>query len=142
MEIHVLTETTAEVANFFDHHFTEYSKKIIGRKSNYKQHIFTAHKDNKLIGALRCDMMWSVVHIDLVIVEPEHRNQGVGTLLFNKVQDLNASQITVETFEFQALQYWLDKGFKVDFMRDGYDGHKLYYLSKIKCPENIFNATQ
>ena len=135
MEIQVLTETTAEVSDFFDHHFTTYSKKTIGKQSDYKQHIFTAHKDNKLVGALRLDIMWSVIHIDLMIVDPDYRKQGVGTLLFNKVAELNASQITVETFDFQAPQYWINKGFKVDYIRGGYDGHKLYYLSKKSQPD-------
>jgi GNAT superfamily N-acetyltransferase len=130
MEIQVLTETTAEVSDFFDRHFTAYSKKTIGKQSDYKQYVFTAHKDNKLVGALRCEIMWSVVHIDLMIVDAENQKKGVGTLLFNKVLDLNASQITVETFDFQATQYWINKGFQVDYIRDGYDGHKLYYLSK------------
>jgi hypothetical protein len=37
---------------------------------------------------------------------------------------------TVETFNFQAPEYWKSKGFKIDFVREGYNGNSLYYFSK------------
>lgn len=124
--------TTRELSDFFDANLTAYSQQQLGKQSNYKQWFFVQRdtETHKIVGAIRGETMWQVAHIDLLIVEPNRRKQGVGTALFNRVlQQEKPLLITVETFDFQAPQYWLNKGFRIDFIREGYDGNKLYYMS-------------
>jgi len=132
MEIRYFKSVNEEVLAFFDTHFSKYSVDTIHKDSTYEQWIYVAYIDNKIIGAIKADLMWGVVHIDLLIIEPAHRKNGIGTLLYSKIMEHSNKfhMMTVETFDFQAPQYWLNKGFQVDFIRGGYNGNTLYYFSK------------
>lgn len=125
---------TSNLDSFFDKYFKYYSLKKIGKTSNYDSWIYVAHINNEIIGAIRGDIMWGVVHIELLMVKPEFRKEGIGKNLYNRVVELatkmNCNMITVETFDFQAPNYWQSLGFKIDFTREGYTENTLYYLSK------------
>jgi ribosomal protein S18 acetylase RimI-like enzyme len=125
---------TSKIDDFFDKYFKYYSLKKIGKTSNYDGWLYVAHINNEIIGAIRGDIMWGVVHIELLMVKPEFRKEGIGKKLYNRViefaQKNNCNMITVETFDFQAPDYWQSLGFKVDFTREGYSENTLYYLSK------------
>lgn len=125
---------TSNLDSFFDKYFKYYSLKKIGKTSNYDSWIYVAHMNNEIIGAIRGDIMWGVVHIELLMVKPEFRKEGIGKNLYNRAVEfatkMNCNMITVETFDFQAPDYWQSLGFKIDFTREGYNGNTLYYLSK------------
>jgi len=122
------------ISNFFDKHFMEYSLNKININSNYHQFIHASYNNEELIGAIRCSIMYKVMNIELLIIDPKYRKLGIGKSLYNMVVDyakeLNCTMITVETFNFQAVEYWKNKGFKIDFVRNGYNGNSLYYFSK------------
>jgi ribosomal protein S18 acetylase RimI-like enzyme len=123
-----------KLSNFFDYYFKDYSMNKIKRTSEFTNWIFVAHKGDEIIGAIKGDIMWGVIHIDLLIVIPEYRKLGVGTKLYNlaieKAKKEDCKLATVETFDFQAPDYWKSKGFNVDFIRSGYETNQLYFLSK------------
>jgi ribosomal protein S18 acetylase RimI-like enzyme len=120
---------------FFRTYFQEYSLKKLGKDANWQSWRFVARDDESIVGIIQGDMMWDVLHIELLMVKPEYRKLGVGGLLVSKVVDLAkehcCAMMTVETFDFQAPEYWQAKGFKIDLKRGGYDGNTLYYLSKL-----------
>jgi GNAT superfamily N-acetyltransferase len=119
---------------FFAAYFRDYSLKKLGRESEYKSWRFVARDGQEILGIICGDIMWGVLHIELLMIKPEHRKLGLGRELYGNVVDLaketNCSMMTVETFDFQAPEYWQNKGFKIDFARPGYQGNTLYYLSK------------
>jgi len=79
--------------------------------------------------------MWSVLHIDLLMVVPEYRKLGIGSELYNLAIEYgkknNSTMATVETFDFQAPKYWESKGFTLDFSRAGYGDNVLNFYKKI-----------
>ena len=123
-----------KLSNFFDYYFKDYSLNKIKRTSEFINWLFVAHKNGEIVGAIKGDIMWGVVHIDLLIVIPEYRKLGVGSKLYNlaieHAKKQNCKIATVETFNFQAPDYWKSKGFNVDFIRPGYETNQLYFLSK------------
>ena len=127
-------DNDSTISNFFDKHFMEYSLNKINMNSNYHQFIYASYNNEELIGAIRCSIMYKVMNIELLIIDPKYRKLGIGKSLYNMVVDyakeLNCTMITVETFNFQAVEYWKNKGFKIDFVRNGYNGNSLYYFSK------------
>jgi len=129
-----IEKSDTEIINFFDKHFMEYSLNKINMDSNYHQFIYASYNDTELIGAIRCSIMYKVMNIELLIIDPRFRKLGIGKSLYEMVvkyaKELNCTMITVETFNFQAVDYWKNKGFKMDFVRNGYNGNSLYYFSK------------
>lgn len=123
-----------EISNFFDKHFHEYSISKINMDSKYEEFVFASYNDDKLIGAIKCSIMYNVLNIELLIIDSIFRNLGIGSKLYNMVIDYakkkDCTIATVETFNFQAPEYWKSKGFKIDFVREGYNGNSLYYFSK------------
>jgi len=135
--------TISEVVNtnsnklnyFFNYYFKNYSINILNKSSNFINWCFVAYKDEKIIGAIRGDLMWNVLHIDLLMIIPEYRKLGLGSQLYNLAithgKKNKCNKVTVETFDFQAPEYWQNKGFILDFSRDGYGDNILHFYSKL-----------
>jgi len=135
--------TISEVVNtnsdklnyFFNYYFKDYSISKLNKLFDFQSWCFVAYKDDKIIGAIRGDVMWNVLHIDLLMVIPEYRKLGIGSQLYNLAiqygKKYNCTMATVETFNFQAPEYWQSKGFKLDFSRPGYGDNILNYYSKL-----------
>jgi ribosomal protein S18 acetylase RimI-like enzyme len=129
-----------ELHIFFSYYFQDYSIKKLNKSSDFYNWGFIAYDDNKkIIGAIKGEIMWNVIHIDLLMIKPEYRKQGIGTKLYDLVLDFAKKKkcvlITVETFDFQAPIFWKSKGFTFDFSRSGYDDNTLHFLS-IKLNNN------
>jgi GNAT superfamily N-acetyltransferase len=79
---------------------------------------------------------WGIVFIELLFVEKSHRHQKLGTLLLNKVESeakaFGASLIHLDTFDFQAKDFYLKHGYEVyGALDDCPPGHKRYHLKKV-----------
>jgi GNAT superfamily N-acetyltransferase len=79
---------------------------------------------------------WGIVFIELLFVEKSHRHRKLGTLLLNKVESeakaFGASLIHLDTFDFQAKDFYLKQGYEVyGALEDCPPGHKRYHLKKI-----------
>jgi len=122
------------LSEFFFYYFKNYSYNRLGKSSDVDVWVFVAHKDDKIIGAIKGDIMWNVIHIDLLMIHPDYRKLGIGSELYNLAIQFGKKQnckiATVETFDFQAPAYWENKGFKLDFKRTGYEENTLYFYSK------------
>jgi ribosomal protein S18 acetylase RimI-like enzyme len=135
--------TISEVVNtnsdklnfFFSYYFKDYSISKLNKSSDVFDWCFVAYKEDKIIGAIRGDFAWQVLHIDLLMVAPEYRKLGIGSQLYdlaiNYGKKNNCTMATVETFDFQAPNYWESKGFKNDFSRSGYGDNILHFYSKL-----------
>ena len=130
----VANPSSRTLSNFFSHYFKDYAINKLSKGSDFDYWVFVAHKDNKIIGAIKGEIFWQTIHIDLLIILPECRKMGIGTKLYdlaiNLAKEKNCTMATVETFDFQAPIYWESKGFNVDFKREGYGKNTLYYFSK------------
>lgn len=79
---------------------------------------------------------WGIVFIELLFVEKSHRHQKLGTLLLNKVESeaksFGASLIHLDTFDFQAKDFYLKHGYEVyGALDDCPPGHKRYHMKKV-----------
>ena len=86
---------------------------ILNKGSEFETWAFVAHQDDKIIGAIKGDIMWNVVHIDLLMIHPDYRKEGIGSKLYNLAiehgKKAKCKMATVETFNFQAPEYWESK---------------------------------
>ncbi|STY78870.1 acyl-CoA N-acyltransferase [Legionella wadsworthii] len=79
---------------------------------------------------------WKILYISVFFVEEKYRNQGLGTILLNKVEEkakeLGVTLIHLDTFEFQAKDFYLKHGYEeFGVLDDCPKGHKRYYMKKV-----------
>ena len=79
---------------------------------------------------------WGMLYIDELFVSEAYRHKKLGTYLMNKVEhEAKANGATLshlDTFDFQAKDFYLKQGYKVfGVLDDCPPGHKRYYLSKM-----------
>ena len=79
---------------------------------------------------------WGMLYIDELFVSEAYRHKKLGTYLMNKVEHeakaIGATLSHLDTFDFQAKDFYLKQGYKVfGVLDDCPQGHKRYYLSKM-----------
>ncbi len=118
-----------------DQGFATQAMEAVGHDGLMTQFAFVAKRQGVFLAALTGRLFWGSVHIKHLFVLPEYRNQGIGTNLMEAAFDLgrknNCRFVTVETMSFQALDFYHEMGFQIDFSRTGYDRDCVFhYLSK------------
>ncbi len=78
---------------------------------------------------------WGILYIEVLFVDESHRHKGLGTTLLQKVEleakEMGATLAHLDTFDFQALDFYLKHGYEVfGVLEDCPKGHKRYYLQK------------
>ncbi len=78
---------------------------------------------------------WGCLYVDVLYVDPRHRNKGLGTRLLNKVEQEakkhDCHLVHLDTFDFQAKGFYLKNGYSVfGTLSNCPKGHKRYYLKK------------
>lgn len=96
---------------------------------------FEMHEENHWVGCVVAQMFWGQLHIKYLFVEPLYRGRGYGRKLMEYVLEFGKSQgchfAFVETINFQAPEFYQSMGFKIDFVRRGYNQDtSFYYLTK------------
>lgn len=84
------------------------------------------------LGEIYC---WKVMSVDVLWVDPDHRGRGLGTALLGEMEQIareqNCSLIHLDTFDFQARDFYLRQGYEVfGVLEDCPPGHCRYYLKK------------
>lgn len=96
---------------------------------------FEIRDGDKLIGCVVVQLFWGQLHIKYLLVEEPFRSQGIGRCLMEHAFEFGKKQgchfAFVETLSFQAPEFYQKLGFKMDFVRHGYDKEaSFYYLRK------------
>lgn len=96
---------------------------------------FYKNTNNTILAGCNGILFYGSMFIDQLWVDKKLRNQGLGTLLMQKAEqfakDTDCSMITVNTMDWEALDFYKKLGFKLDFERSGYaKGSKMYFLRK------------
>ena len=94
----------------------------------------TDDRDN-LIGGMTAFLSWNYLEIKYLWVDEAHRGEGHAASIMRAgeeaAQDNNCEYVLVDTFEFQALNFYLKQGYKKVAELDEYLGkYKRYYLQK------------
>ena len=93
---------------------------------------FIRDRKGMLVGGCAGDNMYGAVFVGQLWVKDELRNQGYGTALMQKAEDLarknNCNFIAVNTFDWEALDFYKNLGFYVEFERKGFDKDSIFYF--------------
>ena len=92
-------------------------------------------KEKIIAGIKACVYHWGILYVELLFVSETHRFEGLGSTLLQKVeqeaQEMGASLAHLDTFDFQALDFYLNHGYEVfGVLEDCPKSHKRYYLKK------------
>lgn len=81
-------------------------------------------------------LLGNCLSIEILWVEPEHRHKGYATRLLNHLEEsarnLGSHLSQVDTFDFQALEFYQKNGYEIFGVLDDCpcSGNKRYYLKK------------
>lgn len=89
----------------------------------------------EIAGGVLAELYWGWLYIDLMWIEADLRGQGYGRRLLTQVEDearkRGAKQAYLDTFSFQAPQFYQQHGYRVVAeLPDFPVGHQRYFLSK------------
>lgn len=95
-----------------------------------------SENDNIVGGILAGINYWNGLEIKILWIDEKYRNQGFGTKLLNHLESsakqLGASMAMVDTFDFQAEDFYTKNNYKViGEIKDFPKGHRRIYFSKI-----------
>ncbi|MCC8483309.1 MAG: GNAT family N-acetyltransferase [Rickettsia endosymbiont of Labidopullus appendiculatus] len=91
--------------------------------------------DKNFVAGVDGKSFYGCLYVDMLWVSENFRGQSYGTLLMAKVQEVarerNCKFMTVCTTDWQAKPFYEKLGFKLEFIRSGYDkDSEVYYLRK------------
>jgi len=115
--------------------FAKHSFSQIGIDEFCDEIHFAIQDNSKFAGMISVKQVLGALWVKTLYIEEEYRRRGFGSMLirhviqFSKEKDLKF--IFLETFSFQALEFYKKFGFFHEFTRDGYrNGASLHYLKK------------
>lgn len=92
---------------------------------------FLHDEDNKIVGGCNGLLYYGCAFVDQLWVDEKYRGQNYGTKLLQTAEDFakkkNCSFITLETMEWEALEFYKKHGYFVEFEREGYDKNAVMY---------------
>jgi GNAT superfamily N-acetyltransferase len=92
--------------------------------------------DEKVIGGILASLnYWGGLDISVLWVAPDHQKQGIGSMLLkkaeNEAKELGAYIALLDTFDFQAPDFYIRNGYTLAGEIDGFPkGHKRFYFKK------------
>jgi len=91
--------------------------------------------DQEIVGGVIGATYWNWLHIDLMWLKEELRGRGYGhrllTLAEEKARQRGAKQVYLDTFSFQAPDFYQQHGYRLfGQLNDFPSGHQRYFLTK------------
>lgn len=140
MENYIIEKSTKEEYDLVDNGIVEYNiAKVPFTQDKAFVAINRVIKDsngNVLAGINSILYCWNCLYIDVLWVKEEVRSQGYGSILLNLVEKIAKEKgcklIHLDTFDFQAKDFYLKHGYEVfGVLDDCPSEHKRYYMKKI-----------
>ncbi|MFY2159626.1 GNAT family N-acetyltransferase [Vibrio alginolyticus] len=97
---------------------------------------FAKDENGKIMGGLTGEMFKNTVFVEFLWVEAESRTSGLGSQLMSmleqKVKPHGVTHVYLDTYSFQALEFYLKLGFEKVGQYSGYpaEGIHKYFLQK------------
>ena len=114
-----------------------YNDQFAGPMHNSVLTIGARDADKKIIGGLVANLQpgWKWMHVHRLWVTESHRRAGIGRLLLEaaekEAQRAGCLHVAVDTFEFQAREFYEKQGYSVYAVQEDYPaGHRKFLLRK------------
>jgi GNAT superfamily N-acetyltransferase len=114
---------------------SSYNKKQAGDNKFQRLCFVLQAPDQEVVGGVIAEVYWGWLYVDLLWVKEELRGQGYGHRIMTRVEDearqLGAKNAYLDTFSFQALDFYEQHGYQVfGELPDFPSGHQRYFLRK------------
>lgn len=136
----IASENSNEDVQYLYQKIVEYNINKVTPTQDFSYEIISLtlkDKEGKIIGGLIANLfMWSFINIDVLWVEDSLRKSGYGTKLLLELEKIakekNANMIQVDTFSFQAPEFYKRNGYEVFGILENCpaEGYNRYYLKK------------
>ena len=87
--------------------------------------------------------MYGCLHIDQLWVSPTLRSQGYGRQLMTKALEFGVAKqcsfATVNTMDWEALEFYQKLGFEIEFKRTGFDHQSIFYFLRKSLRHQLVN---
>jgi ribosomal protein S18 acetylase RimI-like enzyme len=94
-----------------------------------------AYKDDEFAGYTEVQISRGQLHIKMLYVEEKFRSQGIGRDLMVKALEYGKNKGSkfayVETFSFQAPEFYKHFGFEIKYTMDGFPGDVSFHYLKM-----------
>lgn len=145
MNSYIIKESTKDEAELIIEKLVEYNLSKV--RSNQKETFLNINRviedsKGKIIAGINSRMYcWKCLYIDSFWVDSEYRKQGLGTMIINEVENIAKNKgcklIHLDTFDFQAKDFYLKKGYEIfGVLEECPENHKRYYMKKVLEQKN------
>lgn len=126
----------ASEVDFVSKQFRAFNDQTGGVFPSKSLHLFAYGSNKQVIGGLFGDVSWGWLHVDVIWVDEQYRHAGIGNALMDKAEaeaiGMGIEQAYLETADFQALDFYLKRGYEIFAqLEDQPPGHVCYYLKKM-----------
>lgn len=116
--------------------FTAEQLSFVGDVEFEKNYIIKDQMGNIIAGIKGCFYLRECLYIRVLFVDEDKRKQGLGSILLQiieqEAQSMNIRLSHLETFDFQAKDFYLNHGYEVfGVLDDCPKGYKLYCMKKV-----------
>lgn len=85
-------------------------------------------------GITAASYCWKILYINVLWIDEQYRKHGYGSQLLEKVEqearNIGCHLAHLDTFDFQAKDFYLKHGYEIFGELDGPEGHKKYFMKK------------
>lgn len=132
-----IVSATHKEVEFLEHKLDEFNRRQISlaqKKTTFKNYVIK-EGETIIAGISAMIFPWGILFIDVVFVDDNHRNKGLGSSLLQKVEAeakaMGATVSNLNSFDFQAKDFYLMQGYEIfGVLEDSPKGHNLYFLKK------------
>ncbi len=133
-----ISAATPKEVDIIDRKINEFNKEHFAYEGDHyelPENYIIKDKGEIIAGINSCLYLEEVLRIEALFVDEKYRNKGMGSFLLKQVEDKarerGAQVARLDTFDFQALNFYLKHGYEIwGVLEDCPKGHKRYCLKK------------
>ena len=135
----IIRESNSNESDFVVDRIVEYNLSIVPSKQEidflWINRVVEDENGDIIAGILSKMYCWNCLYIDVLWVKDKYRKQGLGSRLLKEIEnialDKGCNLIHLDTFDFQAKDFYIKYGYEVFGILDECpEGHKRYFLKK------------
>ena len=136
-EIYTSTAKDDPIAQHILKNLVDYNNSQV--VSDFTPFVIALKNGEDILAGAECSSAWNWMHVKLLWVKESERRKGYGSKLLKLIEkealQRNCLGVHLDTFSFQAKDFYLKAGFRIFGKIDDYPkGYKRYYLNKTLIP--------